>query len=70
MYVWTGYTYEYIKEKLPAIYDVLVWCGVYLIDGRYEEDKKDLMLKLRGSSNQRIWKLYGEPRDITKEIDK
>ena len=26
----------------------------YLIDGRYEQDKRDTTLPLRGSSNQRI----------------
>jgi hypothetical protein len=46
-------------EQKPAIYDVLTWCGVYLIDGRFEEDKKDVNLRLRGSSNQRIWHLRG-----------
>ena len=28
----------------------------YLIDGRYEEDKKDLKLKMRGSSNQNVYR--------------
>lgn len=55
IYVWTGYTIEYLMEQKPSIYDVLTWCGVYLIDGKFEEDKKDVRLRLRGSSNQRIW---------------
>ena len=25
------------------------------IDGKFEEDKKDVRLRLRGSSNQKIW---------------
>ena len=28
----------------------------YLIDGRFEIEKKDLRLRLRGSSNQRVFK--------------
>ena len=42
---------EIIKKRqcIVSIIDVLV-------DGRYEEDKKDLSLAFRGSSNQRIWK--------------
>jgi anaerobic ribonucleoside-triphosphate reductase activating protein len=39
-------TLEYTKELMSYI-DVLV-------DGKFEEDKKDLKLKFRGSSNQRI----------------
>lgn len=52
IWIWSGYTYgqlvmdEYSKEILFNI-DVL-------IDGRFEEDKKDLTLKHRGSSNQRV----------------
>ena len=51
IWLWTGYTFEdYVKDKEITKYaDVIV-------DGRFEEDKKDLSLKFRGSSNQRIWK--------------
>jgi anaerobic ribonucleoside-triphosphate reductase activating protein len=71
IYVWTGYTLEEILDNKLEAYLILWGCGVYLIDGRYEEDKKDLNLKLRGSSNQRIWDLHTiEPKDITEEIDK
>lgn len=52
IYLWTGYTIEelskdeYIKKNLYLI-DVL-------IDGRFEQDKKDLSLKYCGSTNQRV----------------
>lgn len=51
IWLWTGYTFEdYVKDKKIINYlDVIV-------DGRFEEDKKDLSLKFRGSSNQRIWR--------------
>jgi hypothetical protein len=46
----------------------------YIIDGRFEQDKRDLNLKLRGSSNQRIWHKVNsktqEWKDITEQIDK
>lgn len=51
IWLWTGYTFEdYVKDKEITKYvDVI-------IDGKFEEDKKDLSLKFRGSSNQRIWR--------------
>lgn len=51
IYAWTGYTWEYLIEnrELHLLNNVDV-----LIDGKFEEDKMDLNLKLRGSSNQRI----------------
>ena len=36
----------------------------YLIDGPYEEDKRDITLKLRGSSNQNI--IYMGDKDARK----
>lgn len=54
IYVWTGYTIEELKaRKAPAINYILNTIDV-LIDGRYEQDKRDTTLPLRGSSNQRI----------------
>lgn len=51
IYIWTGYTYEYLVEKYtPKLFENVD----YLIDGKFEEDKKDLSLKLRGSYNQRV----------------
>lgn len=48
IWCYTGYTYEEIKDC-----DALKYIDV-LIDGRYEEDKRDISLQFRGSSNQRI----------------
>ena len=53
-YVWTGYLYEDLLEQYGE--DLFMDIDV-LIDGKFEIDKKDLTLKLRGSSNQRIIKL-------------
>lgn len=53
---YTGYTFEYIlanKETHIGWKELLNNIDV-LVDGRFEEDKKDPLLKFRGSSNQRI----------------
>ena len=42
-----GKSYNYYKNIALNLIDVLV-------DGKFEEDKKDITLKFRGSSNQRI----------------
>lgn len=58
IWMWTGYKYEEVKDRTILKYvDVLV-------DGAFEEDKKDLDLLFRGSSNQRIINLFNERRKI------
>ena len=55
IWAWSGETYEEIlidKDKLK----LLKLCDI-LVDGRFEQDKKDLNLNFRGSSNQRIIKV-------------
>lgn len=52
IWLYTGYTLEEInnsekKEILPYIN--------YLVDGPFELDKRDIILKFRGSTNQIIW---------------
>lgn len=52
IWLWSGYTYEEIisnSRRLELLEEVDV-----LIDGKFEISKRDLMLKYRGSSNQRI----------------
>lgn len=50
VYIWTGYTYESMSESQRRVLP----CIDLLVDGKFEESKKDLGLKLRGSSNQRV----------------
>lgn len=52
IWVYSGYTFEELVQKDGAM-DVLKNIDV-LVDGRFVEDLKDLKLKFRGSSNQRI----------------
>lgn len=49
IYLWTGYDFE----KIPN-FTLFNYIDV-IIDGNFVEELKDLSLKLRGSSNQRIW---------------
>ena len=58
IYVWTGYEFSYlqkIKRSDTAINSILENTDV-MITGPFEQDKKDLTLKLRGSANQEIWR--------------
>lgn len=48
VWVWSGYLWEDLKD-LGVFKHIDV-----LVDGRFEEDLKDLRLKWRGSSNQRV----------------
>ena len=52
IWLWSGYTFEEIlldQDKLKLIKHIDI-----LVDGTFQNDKKDLNLKFRGSSNQRI----------------
>lgn len=58
IWIFTGFTLEelltdgsYARSEYTD--EILALCDV-LVDGRFEEDKKDITLKFRGSSNQRI----------------
>ena len=54
IYVWTGYTLEELFEINDPYTSFILKHIHCLIDGRYEQDKRDITLPLRGSSNQRI----------------
>ena len=50
IWIYTGYTYEYVSLKYPEILDYID----VLVDGPFIEALKDISLEFRGSSNQRI----------------
>lgn len=52
IWIYSGYTIEQIAKD-PRKLKLLKMCDI-IVDGKFEEDKKDLTLKHRGSSNQRI----------------
>lgn len=53
---YTGYTFEYLTENASPenFYSELLSVTDYLVDGPFKLDKRDILLKFRGSSNQRI----------------
>lgn len=55
VYLWTGYTFEYLMENnITAKKCFLEGLVDWLIDGKFEIGNLKLDLKLRGSTNQRI----------------
>ena len=50
IWLWTGYTYEEVKELFPQILTVID----VMVDGRFDIAKRDKRLKWRGSSNQNV----------------
>lgn len=52
--IYTGFTFEQLMEKNDENINKLLELADVLIDGKFEEDKRSLSLKFKGSSNQRI----------------
>ncbi|HAS64316.1 MAG TPA: anaerobic ribonucleotide reductase-activating protein [Vibrio sp.] len=50
IWLWSGYTLAELSEAQKQVVDLID----VLIDGKFEQDKKDLNLEWRGSSNQII----------------
>ena len=58
VWLWTGYLWEDIADDL-------INSGVdVIVDGQFKEELKDLRLKYRGSSNQRIIDVSASARDL------
>lgn len=53
---YTGFTFEYLIEhsNTKNYYIELLSVSDYIVDGKYEKNKKSYLLKFKGSSNQRI----------------
>lgn len=51
IYIWTGFVWEDLIKDNKRL-EVLKYVDI-IIDGKYEEDKRDLKLKHKGSWNQR-----------------
>jgi anaerobic ribonucleoside-triphosphate reductase activating protein len=58
VWLWTGYLWEDVADDL-------INSGVdVIVDGQFKEELKDLRLKYRGSSNQRIIDVPASARDL------
>ena len=54
IYIWTGYTYDELMNMSSPHLEQILDKTKAIIDGRFEEDKRDITLLMRGSSNQNI----------------
>ena len=59
IWIYSGYTYEELTDPQNGRChgddtDAILAMADVLVDGRFEQDKKDITLRFRGSSNQRI----------------
>lgn len=52
IWLWSGYTWEEIIQE-PQLLSLIEQCDV-VVEGKFVEEKKDLSLLWRGSSNQRV----------------
>lgn len=69
IWCWTGYTLKELTERADPNTNYFLGLIDYLIDGEFVEELKDITLKWRGSSNQRIYKKVNyDFVDVTKEL--
>lgn len=60
VYIWTGYSYEYVLNEFCELLDY----ADMIVTERFDKKLKDVTLYLRGSSNQKFIvnkKVYSEP---------
>lgn len=61
IWIYSGYTYEEILNCEKKT-NIISYCNV-LVDGRYEDNLKNLRLKFRGSTNQRIIDIHNSLKE-------
>ena len=60
IYIWTGYTLDELQDRMANnffLHSLIFELTDVVITGRYEEDKRDITLPLRGSWNQEVWRI-------------
>ena len=68
IFLWTGYTYEYLLSLNNEIINGILSKVDILIDGLFVEKQRDISLYLRGSRNQRVIDLKQMREKHSKEI--
>lgn len=53
VWIWSGFTWEQLPSLSQSKQNLIQLCDV-MIDGQYNRELRDLRLKWRGSSNQRV----------------
>lgn len=66
IWLYTGYTLKEIEESFRN--EIIPYID-YLVDGRFELDKRDISLKFRGSSNQIIWVKNEEGKLVKSDLN-
>ena len=68
IFLWTGYTYEYLLSLNNETINGILSKIDILIDGPFIEEQRDVSLYLRGSHNQRVINLKEMREKHSKEI--
>lgn len=63
IFLWTGYYFEQLNKGNRYISSILKNIN-YLIDGPFIEEKRQIGLPLRGSTNQRVWEKDAEDGNL------
>lgn len=66
IWLYTGYTLKEIEDSFRN--EIIPYID-YLVDGRFELDKRDISLKFRGSSNQIIWVKNEEGKLVKSDLN-
>lgn len=64
IWLYTGFTFSQIRDS-KTLSAILPYIDV-IVDGEYEEEKRDISLAFRGSANQKIIRLNGKNTEKTK----
>ena len=64
IWLYTGFVMKEIQMLCPEILRYVDW----VVDGPYIEELRDIDLKFRGSSNQKIWKIVNGVPEIDKNF--
>lgn len=68
IFLWTGYTYEYLLSLNDIIINEILSKIDILIDGPFIEEQRNISLYLRGSNNQRVINLKQMRNENTQKI--